>query len=81
MSFDRPLVAAGVLDTGNWAVRVANNLHVITGVSASGNAVTVLLGGLIPNVGPDQVTYSPPPFDVLGENGAAAKSFSGFPVT
>lgn len=71
----------GPLDTGNWFVRVGNRSQTIfTAVASAPDLVLLTSIGSGPNPGPDVVSYSPPPFDVIGPPGPAP-AFSDFPIT
>jgi hypothetical protein len=81
VTFDKPLVA-GVLNAGNWFVRVGGNSYGITSAISLIPAVLLTLGAPVLNPGPNVVSYSPPPFDVLSSGSLVpAEAFSDFPVT
>jgi len=79
--WDHELGGLGAIQKLNWAV-------VIDGLPAVINTATALIdrvrldlglgGGLN---GDNTVTYAPPPFDVVGTQGAPAAAFALFPVT
>lgn len=74
-------ITPGVLALGNWFARFGNIKLGLTNATAfAPNRVqlTALGGGADP--GPDVVSYSPPPFDVIGPGGPAA-AFTDFPLT
>lgn len=76
VTFDRPLTGA-VLDNLNWTVRTANLLRDFGLATAAGNNVGLAnpgIPGFVP--GPDEVIYSPPPFDVLSDIGIPAAAFT-----
>lgn len=71
----------GPLNAGNWFIREANTAWLPIGPTAVlPNRVSIDLFGLGPDVGPDVVSYSPPPFDVVGPGGPAA-AFADYPIT
>jgi len=71
--FDRDL-APGLLDAGNWTLDV--------GPASTATAVLPRTVRLTHAAGAAAgwVTYSPPPFDVVSSEGAAAAGFSEFGV-
>lgn len=74
-------ITAGVLDVTNWFVRVGNRSQsLFTATAIAPNYVELLSIGSGPDIGPDVVSYSPPPFDVVGPGGPAA-AFADFPIT
>lgn len=80
VQFDRQL-QPGLLDEGNWVFRWANDLYFV--LDATAVADTVVCNS-VPDVldpGPDVVSYSPPPFDVISLLGTPAAAFSDFPIT
>ena len=78
-TFDQPLQAA-TLDFTNWAMRASGTIFLPTSASASGSIVTGASTGAIPDLGPDVVAYTPPPFDVLSVPGLPAVAFTDFPL-
>lgn len=76
VTFDRPLTPA-VLDPTNWSARVLGLRYKFASVAASG--VFVRLddpdAGL-PDPGPTQVTYLPPPFDLISTFDKPAAAFT-----
>ena len=81
VKFDGDLETAAAVDTLNWFVRLNDQSQFITGVSVSGDEVTVSRASGLGAPGPNVVSYSPPPFDVRGLNGAAVAAFSNLTVT
>ena len=79
VTFDQAL-QPGALDTANWDFRVANNLRPLVSAVASGAVVSVVTSGANPSIGPNAVSYSPPPFDVLNASNQAAVAFLNFPL-
>lgn len=81
VDFDQGLQADPAIDTDNWVVRLANNLWETTSASVTGARVTLTIGGFaVPDVGPNVVSFSPPPFDVLSTPGLPAAAFADFPL-
>lgn len=76
ITFDQPLGPDPALDTDNWFVRLSNQAYRRDAAVAAGDAVVLTLGLAIPDPGPNVVSFSPPPFDVL----AAAPSFKPAPA-
>ena len=62
-------VVPGNLDGANWYVRYANNSRVIDAVSAADDVVTISLGFGLADAGPNVVSYSPPPHDLVSLHG------------
>jgi hypothetical protein len=79
--FDQALASNPAADTGNWSLRLGGFVHTVTGVNVSpvGVALQHTAGPSLP--GPDTVSFDPPPFDVIGANGAPVAAFSTLPVT
>ncbi len=78
VSFSEPIADAGSLDVSNWSF-LPFSLSSITAVVASEGVVRVFLGE--PPAGVSSISYSPPPFDVIGElSGLGAEAFTDFPV-
>lgn len=81
MAFSVPIHATA-LDVGNWFVRHGGQAWTVTGVAGGALGVTVVLAGSVPDVGPDVVSYSPPPFDVLSAGGLVpAPAFADYAIT
>lgn len=53
----------------------------MTSAAAADSQVTVTVGLGIPVNGRSDVSFAPPPFDVVGKNGLDAPAFSEFPIT
>lgn len=80
VTFDRPLVV-GILDAGNWSARVSDILYQVTTATALRSDVTLTLGYGGPSVGPNVVSYDPPPNDVLSRaQNLPAIGFTDFPI-
>lgn len=75
-----PIVDAPVLDVANWWARINNKLQVVSAVNAVANVVTLSVTDGAVDVGPDVVSYRPPPYDVVGTNGVPAPAFEDYPV-
>lgn len=84
VDFDKPLNPAS-LDLANWFVRHSNVERDIwfAAVTPPGlNRVGLRGTAGAPNIGPDVVSYSPPPFDVTaGPRRVPAAAFADFPIT
>lgn len=75
----------GPLDPANWFIRHTNQewdvfaAAVLPGLESQ---VKIDTNAGPANVGPDVVSYSPPPFDVVaGPRRVPAAAFAGFPIT
>lgn len=79
VAFDRPL-QAGILDADNWYLRYLSTRWVPYSAIVLGTDVTGFAAAAGAAVGPDVVSYSPPPYDVIGTNGYAAAAFADFPL-
>lgn len=79
VGFDSPIVA-GVLDFPNWTVRYSNLRYIVSGAVSDGAAVTVTIVTPIAEPGVNDLTYAPPPFDVIAVCGTPAAAFAGFPI-
>lgn len=80
VTFDQVL-GPGVLDNANWFVRVGNfSRGVATATVVPPSVVRLTTVGFGPDAGPDIVSYSPPPFDVIGSGGPAV-AFADYPIT
>lgn len=81
MTFDRPLIG-GVSNKNNWFVRQNNFKQPVQAPPIiAGNQVTALTNFPVLDIGPDVVTFTPPPFDVVATNGLPAAAFADFPLT
>lgn len=61
-------MVSGFFDTSNWFIRWMNTERPVTDVEVEPGdnpQVIVVFGAPIVNMGPDIVTYSPPPFDLV----------------
>lgn len=76
-TFNKPLQPA-TLDFANWTIRALGFLRTTTAASSSGSVVsgTSVLGAADP--GPDVISFTPPPFDVLDLEDRPAAAFVGF---
>lgn len=80
MSFSVKL-ETGPSSAGNWFVRKNGQHWSVASAGAGQSKVELLLSGQIPDVGPDVVSYSPPPFDVLSDGGQVpAPAFADYPL-
>ena len=74
--FDQPLAPAGPVDFLNWIAWFNNRRFDATAAEVSGNQVLCKRGFAgVPDVRPNQVDFSPPPFDVLSDKGIPAAAF------
>lgn len=78
--FDQPLVAGVGWDTGNWFVRWLNETRAVTQVSTVGDQVVLDLAAGVGGLGPNVVSFSPPPFDIEGLFGNVADPFADYPL-
>lgn len=68
------------LDAANWQIAFGGVLYTIVAVATDGREVTIdVIATLVPHA-PDGVTFSPPPFDLLGTDGGTAAAFADFPI-
>lgn len=83
VTFNHDLVV-GLFDTGNWFVRMTNLERIVGTVQIFPGAQTeVLLSTFIgpADMGPDVVTYTPPPSDIVSDFGfVPADPFADFPL-
>jgi len=79
VTWDQPL-APGLLAPSNWSARLAGVAYSGVACSAAGVETTTFLLAGHPDPGKDEVSYSPPPFDVVSAKGIAAAAFAGFTV-
>lgn len=84
VQFDRDL-EVGLLDPANWFVRFQNLERpvILPQVPPLGpDFVNMSTGIVVPDPGPDVVSYSPPPFDVISDtfNPTPADAFADFPL-
>jgi len=80
VQFSVPLVP-GLKNTANWFIRWANNQYTVTQVQVSGPYADITLAAPILSLGPNVVTYSPPPYDVISLTGLVrAEAFTDFPL-
>lgn len=82
VTFDRQLFPNPTPNGANWIIRHTNQLRTVTAGNAVGFTLTLTLTPGGADVGPDVVSFDPPPFDILDlltlEPVAA---FADFPVT
>ena len=80
VTFDRGLTI-GFLNVANWTMRFAGSRYGFIPVSAFGKRVTATaFGPAVPDPGPDDWSYTPPPFDRLSGQGVPADAFTDFPI-
>jgi len=80
VTFSLPLVP-GPVAPANWYTRYNNLRQECLTPVAIGSTVTYPLGATIADPGPNVVSYSPPPFDVVAASGPVAPAFADFPLT
>lgn len=70
------------LDTGNWFVRFANQSYPVTGAIVIAGKVQLTFAAPIIDLGPNVVSYSPPPFDVISNTAkpVPAGAFTDYPL-
>lgn len=77
MIFDQDLQELDVLGQGPWSVRVNDlNRPVLYRSRLALREISLALGSGTPDPGPTQVSYVPPPFEVVGTNELAADAFT-----
>ncbi len=83
VTFSHPILSNPALDPSNWFVRRSNNSFTFSLLKAVGGVVELTTLSPTINPGPDVVSYSPPPFDVLSDTARAvpAPAFADFPLT
>lgn len=75
--FDQDLQELDVLGQGPWSVRVNDlNRPVLYRSRLTLREISLALGSGTPDPGPTQVSYVPPPFEVVGTNELAADAFT-----
>ena len=83
VTFSHNLVP-GLIDPTSWSGRFTDRLFTVDSavVTAAGVALTNMLLGAA-NPGPDVVSWSPPPFDLLSDTArqVPAAAFADFPIT
>ncbi len=82
VQFNHQLQTVVSADRANWFVRKTNLARPVVSVGISGTQVTVLTSGSITDIGPDVVSFSPPPFDVVSDTAkpTPAPAFADFPL-
>ncbi len=82
LTFSHPIRVAAPLDTGNWFIRFSGRSQTVIAASAVGGIVRVLTSGIVSNPGPNVVSFSPPPFDVISDTvrPLRAEAFTDFPI-
>ncbi len=78
--FNEPL-QPGPLNPANWWGRVDDTRWNCVTADAVGSQVNLTVVDLNPDPGPDGVTFSPPPNDVLDLTGNPAAAFIDFPFS
>lgn len=78
-TFDQPL-QAGALDFANWSLRASGDAYTATSAAAAGSVVSGIATIATPAPAADDITFAPPPFDVLSLAGLPAIAFADFPL-
>lgn len=72
----------GPVDAANFSFRWGNNRYDGASASVSADQILVLPGPPTPEAGADQLSFQPPPFDVISAiNGLTMAAFTKFPIT
>ena len=80
ITFSCPLRPAS-LEKSNWFARKNNQSWTISGGVAGGSKVRLVTSGQVMDMGPDVVSYTPPPFDVLSLGGLVrAEAIVNYPL-
>lgn len=80
MTFSEAIQAAS-LDTSNWHVTYSNQAYLCVVANATGGQVVIQLASPSGGGPDDIVTFTPPPFDVVGVGGQPVAAFGSFPLT
>ena len=81
VTFDQPLATDPALDTANWTMRIDGDAYSTSLAGALGPVVSLAITAGAPDPGIDQVTFAPPPNDVLAtSSGLAAAAFADYPL-
>lgn len=82
VTFSHPLVDAASIDVTNWFVRENNLDMTVTIAKIVAGVVELTLGSVVADIGPDVVSFTPPPSDVLSDTTrqVAAPGFADFPL-
>lgn len=81
VQFDRILYPL-TLDPSNWTGRLGNTAWIpLDAPYTDGDRVYVNTQPVAPDVGPDAISYHPPPFDVRSRFLKPAPAFADFPIT
>ena len=82
ITFSHPLVDVPAINLDNWFVRETNLDKTVTAASVVGGVVELTLGSVAADVGPDVVSFTPPPSDVLSDTTKQipAPGFTDFPL-
>ena len=77
------LILPAVLDVPNWTGRWNNQAMSVQTVAVVAGAIQIAFLPGIAFPGPDVITYSPPPFDVISDTfkPTPADAFADFPIT
>lgn len=81
LTFDQPLQANPALNIPNWFIRADDKTRGPVTAIAAGSDVTITTGLPFVQVGPDVVSYSPPPFDLISANALPVDAFADFSIS
>lgn len=74
------LIDKPAIDVENWWARLKNKAQVITAAASIPESVMLVREDDCDDLGPDVVSYRPPPHDVETPEGGHAAPFEDFPV-
>ena len=81
LTLSEPVQANPSLSILNWFLRIGPNRRTVTSASAVASSVLIATSPGPVDPGPQVISFSPPPFDVLSVPGMPMLAFAGFPVT
>jgi hypothetical protein len=83
VTFSHPIRFHAPNDVANWFVRIGNQSKTIGGISVGPAIVSIQLSPGAGDPGPNVVSYSPPPADVVSNTTKPipAPAFADFPIT
>lgn len=81
VTFSEPITTIGY-DTSPWFVRIGNNQRGVDSIEeVLGPTIVLQLAGSLANPGPNIVSYSPPPEDLVTDPGGdPVPGFANFPI-
>lgn len=80
VGFDQALKPGILWDTANWFVRWNNLTRPVTNVTTVGAQAVLQLDAGVLGMGPDVVSFSPPPFDIEGLWNNPVQAFLPYPL-